>query len=46
MTEYINLLECDKEEPDIDPSIMNKETIKAIEARHEENKAKRLKENG
>jgi hypothetical protein len=42
LKEYKNLVECDKNIPNIDPSKMNKDYIREIELRHEANKQKRL----
>jgi|DEB0MinimDraft_6_1074348.scaffolds.fasta_scaffold11544_3 hypothetical protein len=40
LKEYVNLIKCDKEQTEIDPSRMNKETIRQIEMRHEANRKK------
>jgi hypothetical protein len=43
LTEYLAILKCDDNTPDIDPSKMNKDYIEQLEARHEENRLKREK---
>lgn len=41
LTEYMNLLKCDDDSPQVDESKMNQEYIEQLERRHEENKRKR-----
>ena len=42
LIEYIALLKCDDDSPQVDESKINMEYIEQLEKRHEENKKKRL----
>jgi len=42
LKEYYNLVKCNDNTPDIDPSKMSKEYIDKLELRHEENRKKRI----
>jgi hypothetical protein len=47
LIEYLHLIKCDNNTPQVDPSKMTQKYIRELEERHEENRRKRLaKQNG